>query len=55
MPHGPLLLVSCIRCDRLHQPLRHDAANPLCGRCALPSRGARRAAPRPRRRAGARR
>jgi hypothetical protein len=44
----PVLLVTCTRCRRLHAPLRHDAAHPICGRCALP------AAPTPARRRRAR-
>lgn len=55
MSHAPLLLVSCTRCHRLHAPLREDAANPLCGRCALPRRGARAGSSRRRQRAGGRR
>lgn len=39
MHPAPVLLVSCTRCQRLHAPLRDEAANPLCGRCALPRNG----------------
>jgi len=48
MSRTPVLLVTCTRCQRLHSPLRHDAANPLCSRCALPG------APAPQTRARAR-
>jgi len=40
MSRRPQLLVTCTRCQRLHPPLRADAANPLCGRCALPGASA---------------
>jgi len=53
MSRTPVLLVTCTRCQRLHPPLRHDSAHPLCGRCALPGAPARQARARTRTRARA--
>lgn len=32
--HGPLLLVGCALCDRLHEPLSALNSNSICAGCA---------------------
>jgi hypothetical protein len=40
MEVNPLVLVSCVQCWRLHEPVAVETVNPLCPQCAATARRA---------------